>query len=314
MSNKNCIWNSKKCEEYNTKQNNETNIIQISSLKKCFEQEDFETSVFIKKYCGNINYEYKKNNKILTISIPQNNQFYGINPLYCEYTIINYDEIKSLTVQTKKKWGSLFMQIQYMDSGEDKELIFGDEEKNIINKPKIIKIIFSSNEIKENQPFSVKIYNTLLPANITLIIEIIFLIFLGFIVAILIFICVKRQKKNTIIIQHNRNNNYIINNKNILGSNSDRVLINYVNKIKPVKFKDIKNKVINKNCPVEREPFEDNSDVIFFSCYHAIHYDCLKEHISKNQNLKELKCFYCNRIYYKLNENYSIIYDSQNFM
>ena len=195
MENKNCFWNSKKCEEYNLKQNNETNTIQISTLKKCFEEEDFETAVYIKKYCGNINYEYKKISKILTISIPENNKFYGINPLYCEYTIINYDEIKSLTVQTKKKWGSLFMQIQYMDSGEDKELILGDEEKNIINKPKMIKIIFSSNEMKENQPFSVKIYNTLLPTNITLIIGIIFLIFLGFIVFILIFIYMRKQKK-----------------------------------------------------------------------------------------------------------------------
>ena len=314
MENKNCFWNSKKCEEYNSKQNNETNTIQISTLKKCFEEEDFETAVYIKKYCGNINYEYKKINKILTISIPENNKIYGTNPLYCEYTIVNYDEVKSFTVQTKKKWGKLYMQIQYMDSGEDKELILGDEEKNIINKPKIIKIIFSSNEMKENQPFSVKIYNTLLPTNITLIIGIIFLIFLGFIVFILIFIYMRKQKKNTIIIQHNRNNNYIINNNNILGSNSDRVLINYLNKLKPVKFKDIKNKVINNNCPVEREPFEDNSDVIFFNCNHAIHYECLKEHISKNQNLKELKCFFCNRIYYKLNENYSVLFNSNNFI
>ena len=211
------------------------------------------------------------------------------------------------------------MQIQYMDSGEDKELILGDEEKNIINKPKVIKVIFISNEKKDTPPFSVKIYNTLLPTNIALIVGIIFLVFLGFMVVILIFIYIRKQRRNTIIIQNNRNNNYIINNNNIIesnnmGSNSDRILNNYLNKIKPVKFKDIKEKVINNNCPVERELFEDNNDIIFFNCHHAIHYNCLKEHISKNKDLKELKCFYCNKIFYKLNDNYNSIINTQNFI
>lgn len=288
--------------------------MQTSALKNCFEEQDFETSAYIRKYCGNVNYEYRTKNKVLTISIPENNKIYGTNPLYCEYTIVNYDEVKSFTVQTKKKWGKLYMQIQYMDSGDDKELILGDEEKNIINKPKVIKVIFISNEKKDTQPFSVKIYNTLLPTNIALIVGIIFLVFLGFMVVILIFIYIRKQRRNTIIIQNNRNNNYIINNNNIIGSNSDRVLINYLNKIKPVKFKDIKEKIINNICPVERDPFEDNSEVIFFECHHAIHYDCLKEHISKNQNLKELKCFYCNKIFYKLNDNYNSIINTQNFI
>ena len=29
-------------------------------IKNCFKQEDFETSLFIKKYCGEVDYEYNK--------------------------------------------------------------------------------------------------------------------------------------------------------------------------------------------------------------------------------------------------------------
>ncbi len=297
--------------------NNETYAVEQDELKKCFQEEDFETSFFIKKYCGVISYEYKRINNVLTISIPENDNFYGIKPLYCEYTILNYDKVKSLTIQTTKKWGTLYMQIKYMDSGEDKELILGDEEKYIINKPRVITIVFYSNEKKNILPFSVKISSTLTPTNIALITGIIFVAFLGLIVIILIFIYIRKQRRNNlpIIIQSNNingNNNYIINNNNLNGINSDRdVLINYVNRLIPVKYKDIKDKVINNNCPVERELFEDNNDIIFFNCHHAIHYNCLKEHISKNKDLKELKCFYCNNIFYKLSDHYNSFLNSQ---
>ena len=169
--------------------------------------------MFIKNHCGIVDYEYnKEKNRVITISLPQNNKLYGYTPLYCEYNINNKDEIKSLTIQTKKNWGNLIMKVDYFDSGEDKEFILGDEEKYLINKPKNILIIFSTLNKKDTSPFSVKISDSFTPTNITLISICAFSGFLGIIIIILLIIFYKRKmrKRNrlSIIINNNRLNNY----------------------------------------------------------------------------------------------------------
>lgn len=290
--------------------NSENNItqytIQLSKKKECFEEKDSDTALFIKKYCGNIIYEYKKKeNKPLSITLPENDKFYGAYALYCEYSINNYDEIKSLTIQTIKKWGTLYMKIEYFDEKEDTEFILDNEDKYIINKPKSINIIFYSNDKKESSPFSVKISNTLIPKNIVIISIIIICSFILVIIIIFLIIYLKKLKKDrarTIIINNNRN--YIIGiNKGEFTTERNELLTYLLRHFKKEKFKEIKEKSLNNCCPIEMTPFDDNSDVIFTSCHHTIHYSCLKEHATKNIHLKEVKCFLCNNILYKYDSN-----------
>ena len=192
------------------------------------------------------------------------------------------------------------MRIEFMESNEDNEFILDNEEKYIINNPKKIKIIFYSNDIKDSSPFSVKITNTLKPVNIVLIIIIIICALLGLIFFVLIIVYIRNKRRNMAIII-NDNIHYIVDING--GTTTERIeLINYVNKLKVYKFKDIKDKSINVNCPIEMTPFDDDSDVIFTSCQHTIHYQCLKDFITKNIYLKEIKCLLCNEPLYKYNK------------
>lgn len=202
------------------------------------------------------------------------------------------------------------MKIQYLDIAEYNEIIFDNEQKYIINKPKSITIIFQSTEARTTSPFSVKISNALSSINIVIITIIIFVSFLVLILFILFIIYIlKRQARHMqnmpIIINNNRN--FIIDINNV-GFNSERNgLMNYFRCLKPIKFKDIKEKSINNICPIEMTPFDGNSDVIFTSCHHSFHYECLKQHITKNIDLKEFKCFLCNALLYKYNESLNSI-------
>ena len=71
------------------------------------------------------------------------------------------------------------MIIKYIDSYDDKIFTLGNKEKHVIQNAKDIKMIFNSNEIRNNSPFSVKITETLTPANILMITIIIVLVFVG---------------------------------------------------------------------------------------------------------------------------------------
>ena len=275
-----------------------------SILKNCFEEKDSETSLFIKKYCGIIEYDYIKKHKDLTIALPENNKLYGTNSLYCEYTIHNYDEIKSIKIHSKKKWGKLYMKIEYLDSMEDKEIILGNEEKYNIYKSKNIKIIFESKNMNNISPFSIKISNSLGPFNIAIIILIIVAVFILFIIIILCYIYIKKKRKNIKTYINNNNENINIKNDGYYGCNTERNdFINYINQLKIITFKDIKDKSLNNKCPFEMELFDDNSEVIFTSCQHSFHIKCLKAYLDKNINIKELKCFLCNYILYKGKDN-----------
>jgi hypothetical protein len=194
------------------------------------------------------------------------------------------------------------MVIRYIDSDDDKIFTLGNEEKHVIHNAKDIKIIFNSNEIRNNSPFSVKITETLTPANIMMITIIIIVAFVGFIIFIFSYIYIRNKRRNmAIIINNNIDRNCIIESN---GFNSERNgLTNYVDHLKTVKYKDVKDKSINKNCPIELAPFEDNSDVVFTSCHHSFHYNCLKEHIYRNIGLKEVQCFYCKKILFKPKNN-----------
>ena len=301
----NCIWNSGKCED-SKNESNKYNIldIQTSELKTCFEARDSQTALFVKTYCGDIKYEFKKKSKDpLKISLPKNGNLYGANALYCEYTIENNEEIKSLQIQATKKWGTLYMKIEYEEMEEDSEFILDNEQKYIINKPKTIKIIFQSNEAKGNSPFFVIISNALTPLNIAIIVLIIFGLFVVIIIFILLIVYFRKQRRrNTAIIINNNGNIFIdINNQ---GYSTERIgIMNYINNRKSIKFKQIRDKSINNICPIEMTPFEDNSDVIFTSCHHSFHYECIKRYIASNNNLKEFRCFFDHTILYKNNES-----------
>lgn len=272
-------------------------------LKQCFEENDSGTKSFLNKYCGKLSYDYENQDQGLTVSLPSNKNLYGAKALYCEYKINIIDE-KSIKIESIKNWGALYMIVRYIDSDDDKKFTLGNEEKYVVHKPTNIKIIFYSNDIRNNAPFNVKMTETLSKANIVLITIIIFCVFVCSILCIIFYFYVRKQRLNmqrrnlAIIINNNNiNRNYIIESN---GFNSERNgLIKYIDNLKIDKFKDIKDKSINKNCPIEMTPFEDNSDVVLTECNHSFHYDCLKEHIIKNINLKEIKCFLCNNILYK---------------
>lgn len=276
-------------------------------LKGCFEEKDSNTSLFISKYCGKIDYEFAKKRKDLTISLPENDHLFGKNALYCEYTVHNSEEIESLTIHSKKIWGKLYMKIEYLDSLEDKEFTLGNEEKYNIYKSKKIKIIFQSNDVQNNSPFSVKISDTLSTFNSLVLLFIIACAFLFIIFSIICFLYIKKQKKKMgIILGNDINRNIIVHN---MGYNSERnELINYINNLQIKKYKEIKEKSLNNNCPFEMENFDDNSEVIFTKCRHSFHINCLREYINKNIEMKEFKCLLCNNSLYKVEDQNNIKY------
>lgn len=243
-----------------------------------------------------------KKNETLTISLPENKNI-GFFPLYCEFNINNKGETALLEIETIKVWGNITMNIKYMNSGED--IIFlGNGEKNVIHEPKLIKIIFHSNEVKDSTPFFIKITNTSAKINIKIISIISFFGFLGIIIIIIIVIIYRRriQKRNNgmpIV------NAYIITNPT-QGSITDRnELMNYLNQMSLQKFKNIKEKAKNTKCPIDIEYFNDLSEVYFTTCSHAFHSNCLKDYVSKINNLKELQCPLCKTPLYScdINEN-----------
>ena len=91
----------------------------------------------------------------------------------------------------------------------------------------------------------------------------------------------EKRNRLSIIINNNGINNYIISNQ-FNGYNTERVgLMNYLSQLKPVKYMNIKNKSLNTKCPIEMEDFEDKSEIIFTSCHHSFHFNCLKNYIDK---------------------------------
>lgn len=203
------------------------------------------------------------------------------------------------------------MKIEYEDLEEDNELVLGNGDKYIINNLKMIKIFFFSNEEKNTPPFSVKISSSSNPLNNTIISLISFSAVLLIFVIILAIIIYRRkmQRRNlglAIIINNNNNingiNNFIMTNSP--DANSDRIgLMNYLNQIKPIKFKDVQDKSLNSKCPIDIVDFTGKSDVFFTNCSHSFHYHCFKEYVFKINNSKELKCPLCKTVLFSSNIN-----------
>ena len=322
ISDNSCTWDSNSCQNISQLKNKKPYITTNISPKKCFEQKDNKSLNYIQKNCGKTSYNFLDNGQSLSISLPKhNNSLYGTNKLYCEYTVYNKDSIKALTIQTSKKWGSLKMHVKYFYSNQINEIILGNQDKNIILNSEVLKIIFESNIEKDISPFVVSISNALSSLNKYIITLIAFCSVLGIItIIILLIIWCKRRKK--IVINNNINNlnNIYINNINFINDMStERIgLMEYLNRIKPVKFKEItKNKkgIKNMKCPIDLENFQQDSDVILTECLHLFHYDCLKTFVEKNKKLKEFKCPLCNHILYstKITEENEFNNGNQNF-
>ena len=284
---------------------NKTQINKNNSPKKCFKEKDAKTKNYIDKYCGNLFYNFRKKDESLSISLPvNNNSSYGHNPLYCEYTIFNKNSIESLTINTKINWGSLKAIIKYNFIETNYEIILGNGDQNIFKDVEEFNIIFESNIVKNTTPFEIQIINTVTKINKKTLIYIIILSLLGVLVIIIIFIiCYRRRKKfimdNTI---KNLNNIYTNNINSTEDESTERMgLMNYLNMLKPIKFKEInknKKEIKNLKCPIDIENFDLDSEVILTECLHLFHYDCIKVFIEKNKALKELKCPLCKRVLY----------------
>jgi hypothetical protein len=259
-----------------------------------------------------------KKSKVINISLPEiKRNSYGFSPLYCEYKLMNKEEIKSFTIETKFNWGEVKMKVEYEDLEEDNDFVLGNGNKYIINNPKIIKILFYGHEVRDTPPFSIKISDTSMPINNAIISLISFCgVLLIFIIILIIFLYRRRMQRRrnyglAIIINNNNINginNYIITNPSP-ESNSDRVgLMNFLNEIKPIKFKDVKDKSKNTKCPIDIEYFNDKSEVILTKCFHSYHYHCFKDYIYKNNNSKELRCPLCKAILFSYNINENVCY------
>ena len=302
LSNATCTWDFNSCHvpSFPLYINNNNKL-----PKKCFEQKDNRTKDFLQTYCGDLFYYFSENDKSLSISLPIHNQtLYGIENLYCEYTIYNKDSIDSFTIQTTKNWGNLKIQAKLFYSTTIKEIILGNGDKNIINNAEELKIIFESDSQKNLKPFEIKIVDTFSPFNKIIIAGIILFSFiLVLIIIILLIIWCKRRKRMAM----NNNifglNNIYINNINIINDiSTDRIgLKNYLKMIKAVKFQEVEKNIKdikNKKCLIDLENFEPDADVILTECFHVFHYECLKTFIEKNHKLKELKCPLCNHVLY----------------
>ena len=127
----------------------------------------------------------------------------------------NEEEIKSFTIETKSNWGEVKMKVKYEGLEEDNELVLGNDDKYIINKPKMITIIFYSNEVRNISPFSIKISSSSIPINNTIISIISFggvLVICIIILAIIIYRRrMQRRNKGLAIIINNNNLNRINN-------------------------------------------------------------------------------------------------------
>ena len=303
-----CLWGSNSCLNSTEYIENEPFGNPTKSPKKCFEENDDKTKNYIAKYCGDIFYNFRDKDKSILISLPKNeNSLYGRNKLYCEYTINNRDSIESITIHTKKNWGSL--KVKYIFEDTYYEIILGNGDQNILMDVDELKIIFESNLVKNTIPFEIEIVNTFSKINKIIIIVTSISAFVIFvIIVIIIIVYCKRRRKISINNNINNLNNIYINNVNIINDiSTDRIgLTNYLNIIKPIKFNEInkdKNEIKNLKCPIDIENFEPDSDVILTDCLHLFHYDCIKTFIEKNKKLKELKCPLCKKVLYSTRIN-----------
>ena len=289
--------------------------------KKCFEQKDYLTINYLKIYCGELNYYFSDKIQSLEIKLPvHNDTLYGIKGLYCEYSIYNKDEIDSFTIKTNKNWGKLIMKIKhYYSSNNEEKIILGDGDQYIIKDPEEIKIIFESDYQKNIIPFSVNIIDTYNTWNKIRLLIIIISTFVILVCLLVLYILWKKRRKKILIGQIHRNNlnHFYINNFNTINNyniSSGRIgLKNYLNHLKPIKFKEVEKDATNNKCPIDMENFELNSDIILTECLHLFHYECIKTYIEKNSNLKEFKCPLCNHILYstKIKDENIIINGSQ---
>lgn len=238
-----------------------------------------------------------------------NDTLYGTKSLYCEYVIYNKDGIDTFTIQTSKNWGELTMKIKYFISTNENNIILSDGDQYTIKEAEEIKIIFKSDEQKNTLPFNIKIIDTYSTWRNIVFICIIIGIFIILIILLICFICWKKRRKRILYgyVQRNNLNQIYMNNINIVNSvntNTDRIgLMNYLNGLKSIKFKEIKNDATETKCPIDMENFELDSDIILTKCFHIFHYECLKMYIEKNNYLKELKCPLCNCILYNNKNN-----------
>ena len=307
ISDKLCEWDLNSC--VNSTNNEMTKSFGNPNIlpKKCFEENDEKTKNYIAKYCGNVNYNFRDEDKSLSISLPKHSgSLYGNNKLYCEYIISNEDSIESITIYTKKNWGNLKVLIKYIFSETYYEIVLGNGDQNILLDIEELKIIFESDFIKKTSPFEVKILNTFTKKLKILIIVISIASFFILVAILIIIICCRRRRKYANNI--NNLNNIYINNLNIINDMStDRMgLLNYLNIIKPIKFNEInvnKKGIKNLKCPIDIENFAPDSDVILTECLHLFHYDCIKNFIEKNKKLKEFRCPLCKKLLYSTSIN-----------
>ena len=301
ISNSSCTWQFNDCQEINSSpNNNKPEIIHDLTPEKCFRQDDIQTLNYIETYCGNTSYYFKDNTETISFSLPVHNKtLYGVYGLYCEYSIYNYDEIESFTIETKNNWGKLKMRINYLYSDGIREIFLSDGDTNVIKDSREIKIIFESNNQKSSKPFSIIITDTYKSVKMIIYLVIILCAFVVLVILLIVIICIKRRKR--IFISNNIINNidgmYFNNNINDI-NNTERIdFMNYLKQMKTKKYKEIQNEnidIINNKCPIDIENFEPDDDVIINKCRHLFHYDCLKTFIEKNKTKKEFKCPLCN--------------------
>jgi hypothetical protein len=301
ISNSSCTWQFNDCQEKNSSpNNNKPEKIHDLTPEKCFRQNDIQTLNYIETYCGNTSYYFKDNTEEISFSLPVHNKtLYGVYGLYCEYSIYNYDEIESFTIETKNNWGKLKMRINYLYSDGIREIFLSDGDTNVIKDSREIKIIFESNNQKSSKPFSIIITDTYKSVKMIIYLVIILCAFVVLVILLIVIICIKRRKR--IYISDNIINNidgmYFNNNINDI-NNTERIdFMNYLKQMKTKKYKEIQNEnidIINNKCPIDIENFEPDDDVIINKCRHLFHYDCLKTFIEKNKTKKEFKCPLCN--------------------
>ena len=200
------------------------------------------------------------------------------------------------------------MKIRYFTSQNEKEIILGDGDQYVIREAEEIKIIFQSDNQENIFPFKVKIIDTYNTFNKIILPSVTIGVFVLLVILLIVFIIWKKRRKRIFLenlnnFNGNNVNQFYINNINTINNdiinNTDRIgLMNYINQLKPIKFKEIKNQAKNTKCPIDMENLEPDSDVIFTECLHLFHYDCLKMYFEKNSNLKEFKCPLCNHTLY----------------
>ena len=297
---KNCLWSDNKCTQSNITSNNEFTSTSLDNLElnKIEECLNYLKENEIKNYCGNNILTFDGNN--LNQLIPKNSyNFYYLPNILCKFiiSIENKDKFEIEIDQNyyTEKYNYIYLNIFYSKSNtpeESRKITYKTEDILLENAEKIEIYYFSTYNFL-NSPIKIKLNKENNKISIGIIILIIILCMIIIACMILIVYSFSHKKLDS---NNNSPNISVEDKENENDKDSKKELnikiIKNNNIMSNINYDELK-KILNLNCTICNDNFENNKKISIIKCSHIFHKECLDEYIKDNiNNNNEIK-LYC---------------------